>query len=122
MKQYLLLTTACMAILTLSSCSDSKTQTQSKNTMKCGPGKCGANMVSGDGMLAKKQRNILSQMREGDLRKGCVRNAKTTRALYDCVRDPQTGRLSKKCGNDTKSGDMKCGGGMKCGGDMKCGG
>ena len=108
--------------------------------MKCGAGKCGANMFDGNSALAKKKNNILSQMREKDSRKECVKNAATTKEAYNCVRDPNGNKLSKKCGTG-KCGDaepaMKCGAGkcgasmqmdepkeepaMKCGGDMKCG-
>lgn len=122
LRTVILMVTAIFMALLATACSDSKTQTESKSTMKCGAGKCGANMIDGSSALAKKQRNILVQMRDDDPRKSCVLNAETTKALYDCVRDPETGRLSKKCGNDTKcGGGMKCGGSMKCGADMKCG-
>lgn len=83
--------------------------------MKCGAGKCGANMFDGSAALVKKKANITKQMREDDPRRECVADAKTTKAVYDCVRDPESGKLSKKCGNDTNSDNrsMKCGAG-KC--------
>lgn len=92
--------------------------------MKCGAGKCGANMFDGNAALAKKKRNILSQMRENDSRKSCVIAAKSTRAVYECVRDPQNGKLTLKCGSgkcgesmavsQKENTSMKCGAG-KCG-------
>lgn len=85
------------------------------STMKCGAGKCGANMAGSNSVLTKKRRNILSQMREDDSRRDCVTKALNVKALYDCVRDPETGRLSKKCGVVKESGTMKCGAG-KCSG------
>ncbi len=96
--------------------------------MKCGAGKCGANMFDGNAALAKKKRNMLSQMREDDPRKDCVIKAASTRAAYDCVRDPNGKKLTLKCGT-SKCGDgmketrsekapaMKCGAG-KCGSSM----
>jgi len=84
------------------------------NTMKCGAGKCGAGMADGNIVLAKKRRNILSQMRKDDSRRDCVDKAQNTKALYECVRDPEEGRLSTKCGV-MRAGEMKCGAG-KCSG------
>jgi len=88
--------------------------------MKCGAGKCGANMFDGNSALAKKKNNILSQMREKDSRKECVKNAKSTKEAYECVREPNGKNLTKKCGTG-KCGDtqpaMKCGAG-KCGASM----
>lgn len=89
--------------------------------MKCGAGKCGANMFDGNSALIKKKNNILSQMDDKDLRRECVLRAQTTKTLYDCVRDQETGKLrrtnpsvkevenvvpAKKCGAE------KCGGKM----------
>ncbi len=89
--------------------------------MKCGAGKCGANMFDGNTALAKKKNNMLSQMREKDSRKECVKNAKTTKEAYDCVREPNGHKLTTKCGNG-KCGEaepaMKCGDG-KCGASMQ---
>jgi len=104
-------------LLLSTACSDQKTASDvpAAGAMKCGAGKCGANMAGGNAALAKKQQIILSQLREKDPRKPCVLNAKTVKALYDCVRDPETGRLSAKCG-ETKAPAMKCGAG-KCGGN-----
>jgi len=89
--------------------------------MKCGAGKCGANMFDGNSALAKKKNNILSQMRNKDSRKDCVKNAKTTKEAYDCVREPNGKKLTIKCGNGKCGKDepaMKCGEG-KCGASMK---
>ena len=83
--------------------------------MKCGAGKCGANMFDGNSALAKKKKNILGQMKENDTRKDCVIDAKTTKAVYDCIRDEKTNKLTTKCGADKCGGSsMKCGAG-KCG-------
>lgn len=91
--------------------------------MKCGAGKCGANMFDGNAALGKKKKNILSQMRDDDSRKDCVIKAATTKAVYDCVRDPKGKKLTTKCGTgkcgvnaDTPA--MRCGAG-KCGSSMK---
>ena len=106
-------------------CSDKSKKTESTKTslteggMKCGAGKCGASMVDGNTVLAKKKKNILSQMRDTDSRKKCVLSAKTSKSLYNCVRDPKTNRLTTKCGTD-KSGDAKNDITMKCGAG-KCG-
>jgi len=62
--------------------------------MKCGAGKCGSSMVDGSAVLVKKKMNILDQMTKEDKRRDCVLKAKTTKALYNCVRDPETGRLT----------------------------
>jgi len=86
--------------------------------MKCGAGKCGANMFDGSAALVKKKENIIKQMREDDSRRDCVIKASSTKALYDCVRDPKTKKMSKKCGSGkcgatTKEPAMKCGGAMQ---------
>lgn len=75
--------------------------------MKCGAGKCGTNMSDGNSALLKKKKNILTQMSESDSRKDCVLKAKTTKAVYDCVRNAETGMMSLKCGS--KADAMKCG-------------
>lgn len=109
-----------VAALILGGCSSEKEKKKSDVAgMKCGAGKCGANMFDSNKALSKKRKNILAQLRDDDPRKDCVKKAKSTKTLYDCVRNPMTGRLSTKCGssNDTKSGGMKCGEG-KCGASM----
>lgn len=111
-----------MLVLVVSGCSDNKKTKSSAPGMKCGAGKCGANMFDGKGALAKKKQNILKQMREDDPRKGCVLQAHSAKAIYDCIRDPKTKKLTKKCGvgkcgNATEQKampKMKCGSG-KCG-------
>ena len=94
--------------------------------MKCGAGKCGANMFDGNAALVKKKKNVTLQMRDGDPRRECVAKASSTKEVYDCVRDPKTGKMSKKCGvgkcgeamkASAPSSSMKCGAG-KCGADM----
>jgi uncharacterized low-complexity protein len=114
-----------LVILTLSGCGEKKEEKSSAPGMKCGAGKCGANMFDGNSALAKKKKNILSQMRDNDSRKDCVIKASTTKAAYDCVREPGGKKLSMKCGTgkcgtetDRKDAGMKCGAG-KCGDSMK---
>ena len=107
----------------ISACSNEKEAKKSVgSSMKCGAGKCGANMFDGNIALAKKKKNILHQMREEDTRKDCVLKAKTTKAVYDCVRDVKTKKMTLKCGapeitSKSKSA-MKCGAG-KCGTSIK---
>ncbi|MGB5964029.1 MAG: hypothetical protein WBF77_01205 [Sulfurimonadaceae bacterium] len=88
--------------------------------MKCGAGKCGANMFDGNAALVKKKANITAQMREDDPRRDSVFKAATTKEVYDCVRDPKTGKLTKIWRGDVKTGTapMKCGAG-KCGAAMQ---
>ena len=93
-------------IALLSGCSDKeKTKSLTETGMKCGTGKCGANAANGSALLVKKKMNILDQMRKEDKRRECVLKASTTKALYACVRDPKTGRLSTKC--STKNTQVK---------------
>ncbi|QOP46578.1 HvfA family oxazolone/thioamide-modified RiPP metallophore [Sulfurimonas paralvinellae] len=115
-----------MLILLLSACSDEKKSAKSSAPgMKCGAGKCGANMFDGNAALIKKKKNILAQMRKDDPRQECIKKAKSTKETYDCVRDPKTKIMTLKCGNN-KCGavkkepkpTMKCGTG-KCGSSMK---
>ena len=111
-----------LLLLLFTACSDQteKAKGSASSGMKCGAGKCGANMFDGKGALAKKKKNILRQMREEDSRKECVIKAKNTKEAYDCVRSPETKRMSLKCGSEkeqTEIPTMKCGAG-KCGGSM----
>ncbi len=111
-------------------CGDKKEETSSAPGMKCGAGKCGANMFDGNSALAKKKKNILSQMRKDDPRKDCVAKATTTKATYNCVREPGGEKLTMKCGVGKcgagvsvpkvkkKESSMKCGTG-KCGSSMR---
>ncbi|MDQ7043126.1 MAG: hypothetical protein Q9M34_06290 [Sulfurimonas sp.] len=139
-EKLLQLILATLLLGALVGCSDSKDTKKSKTPgMKCGAGKCGANMFDGKGALAKKKKNMLSQMRENDPRKECVIEAKTAKEAYACVKHKETNKMSTKCGTQKcgvgKCGDalkhdkmmkekpakdapaMKCGAG-KCGGDM----
>ena len=105
-----------LIIFTFSGCDDKKEIPKSVGSgMKCGAGKCGANMFDGNSALDKKKKNILSQMREDDTRKECVIGAKSTKEAYDCVRDKETKKMTLKFGLDTtkKEPAMKCGVG-KC--------
>ena len=112
-----ILSLALLSVLILGGCSDSKEARDKKApAMKCGSGKCGANMFDGNSALAKKKKNMLSQMRDDDTRKDCVLSAVSTKALYNCVRDAHTGKLSTKCGvSEVESGKEAV---MKCGADM----
>ena len=103
-----------ITLLVISGCGDKEKRDSNDSApgMKCGAGKCGANMIDGNSALDKKKKNILFQMQEGDKRKDCVIKATTTKGVYDCVRNPTTGKLSLKCGSVQT--DMKCGSG-KCG-------
>ena len=117
---YKLILIPLLLLIGLSGCGEKKEESSAPG-MKCGAGKCGANMFDGNSALAKKKKNILSQMREDDPRKDCVIKANTTKAAYNCVREPGGNKLTMKCGVG------KCGtsanqkdAGMKCGAD-KCG-
>ena len=102
-----------VVLLTFTACSQEKVPKGTQSTqMKCGAGKCGANMFDGNSALTKKKKNILSQMREDDTRKDCVIRAKNTKEAYDCVRSSKTQKMSLKCGGAKTT--MKCGAG-KCG-------
>ena len=108
----------------LTGCSGEKKESITDGGMKCGPGKCGASMVDGSAVMVKKKMNILNQLREDDDRRECVLSAITTKALYNCVRVEETGRLSTKCASDNtiqapkkEVSEMKCEAG-KCGSTM----
>ncbi len=107
-----------LLLVMISGCNDrddsAKASSAAESGMKCGSGKCGAGMFDGNAALAKKKANIIVQMREDDTRRDCVTQAKNTKTLYDCVRDPQSGQLTKKCGAMQEDETMKCGAG-KCG-------
>ncbi|AKF24627.1 hypothetical protein YH65_03910 [Sulfurovum lithotrophicum] len=96
------------AILLLTGCSDKeKNKSLTEGGMKCGAGKCGSSMVDGSAVLVKKKMNILDQIKKEDKRRDCVLKAKTTKALYNCVRDPETGRLTIRENNKTESFENK---------------
>ncbi len=118
----------------ITGCSDKeKEKSLTEGGMKCGAGKCGASMVDGSAVLVKKKLNILNQMDKKDPRRDCVLKSKSTKALYNCVRDPNTGRLTitpkeknsttftnnisteKKAPKKEKNTQMKCQAG-KCSG------
>ena len=104
--------------LFLLSCSNQQEE-QSAPGMKCGAGKCGANMFDGNSAMDKKKKNILRQMKDDDTRKDCVINASSTKEVYNCVREPKGKKLTTKCGTETQeSSKMKCGAG-KCGASMQ---
>ncbi len=113
------LRTLCTIIFTialLSGCNQKEDkESLTEGGMKCGPGKCGASMVDGSAVLVKKKMNILKQLKEDDSRRDCVLKATSTKALYNCVRVTETGRLSTKCAADnTKKAPKKEVSTMKC--------
>jgi len=88
--------------LLLTACSDKeKTKSLTESGMKCGSGKCGSSMANGSALLLKKKMNILDQLKEEDKRRECVLKAKTSKILYNCVRDLESGRLSIKDRSET---------------------
>jgi len=113
-----------LLVLGTAGCGERKEQSSAPE-MKCGAGKCGANMFDGNSALAKKKKNMLLQMREDDPRKECVIAAKSTKEAYDCVREPNGKKLTMKCGvgkcgsekDRAKEPEMKCSTG-KCGANM----
>ena len=129
MKLLLTFITALLLVLS-TGCNNRDDTTKESNPaaggMKCGAGKCGANMFDGNAALVKKKKNVTIQMRDDDPRRDCVAKASTTKEVYDCVRDRKTGKMSIKCGvgkcgeamkASEKSSSMKCGAG-KCGSSM----
>ncbi|RUM72062.1 MAG: hypothetical protein DSZ08_01750 [Sulfurovum sp.] len=115
-KQIMIIGVLFLAIL--SGCDNKeKTKSITEGGMKCGAGKCGASMANGSALLVKKKMNIIDQMDKNDSRRDCVLKAKTTKALYACVRVTETGRMSTKCSTDKtkpkvtpkkESGSVKC--------------
>ena len=96
-----IITISVLSLALLAGCSDKeKTKSLTESGMKCGAGKCGASMANGSALLVKKKMNILNQMDKKDNRRECVLKAKTTKAVYNCVRVSKTGRLSTKCATD----------------------
>ena len=123
MRLILVFMTTLLLVFGISACSDRddspKEESAAVGGMKCGAGKCGANMFDGNAALVKKKANITAQMKEDDLRRDCVFKAATTQEAYDCVRDAETGKLTKIWSGDVKSSKpMKCGAG-KCGAAMQ---
>ncbi len=124
-----------LSILTLllTGCTDKdEKKSLTEGGMKCGAGKCGSSMVDGSAVLVKKKMNIVDQLSKEDKRRDCVLKAKTTKTLYNCVRDPETGRLTiddksntfkalekqkteKKAPKKEEKAEMKCAAG-KCSG------
>lgn len=95
MKTIKIILLSSLLLLLLSACSERKEEKSSAPGMKCGAGKCGANMFDGNAAVAKKKANIIKQMQENDPRRDCVAYAQITKEVYNCVRDPKTGKLSK---------------------------
>ena len=128
MRQQLFIISITTLTLLLTGCTDKdEKKSLTEGGMKCGAGKCGSSMVDGSAVLVKKKVNILDQLEKSDGRRDCVLKAKTTKALYNCVRDPETGRLTiqdssktfkaveKKALKKEEKSKMKCAAG-KCSG------
>ncbi len=126
MKKTILSLSLLTITLLFTACSDKdKDKSLTEGGMKCGAGKCGSSMVDGSAVLVKKKMNILDQIGKKDKRRDCVLKAKTTKALFNCVRDPNTGRLTikdssdafvavkKKAAKKENNSSMKCAAG-KC--------
>lgn len=120
MKFKLLIFLAVLTLLLLNGCEKKEAKKESAAGMKCGAGKCGANMFDGNLALDKKKKNILSQMRDDDTRKDCVINAPSTKSLYNCIREKDGKKLTTKCGSSKPKPTMKNDGAMKCAAG-KCG-
>ena len=93
MKQKITITIIALALLTNCINQEKKEKSLTEGGMKCGAGKCGSSMVDGSSLLSQKKKEILDQIKKEDKRKDCVLKAKTTKTLYDCIRDEKTGRL-----------------------------
>ncbi len=72
------------ALLFLSGCKDKKQS--SKTNMKCGAGKCGANMSESSTRLEKRRIKILKQMKSSDEAQECVKGASSMKELYGCLK------------------------------------
>jgi len=109
MKKIVLISSLLTITLLVTGCTDKdKDRSLTEGGMKCGAGKCGSSMVDGSAVLVKKKVNILDQLKKDDQRRDCVLKAKTTKALYNCVRDPKTGRLTIQDSDKTfKAVEMK---------------
>lgn len=57
-----LLTLSAFVLFMNACCDEKKVAKSSAPSMKCGAGKCEANMFDGNGALVKKKKNILAQM------------------------------------------------------------
>ena len=99
MKKVLLFFFVVSVVLGVGGCGRDSGGDGKSSTMKRGSGKCGANMTDSESVLEKKRADITGQMREDDPRRGCVVKAQNTETLYDCIRDPETGKLTTSFGD-----------------------
>ncbi|MBU1642404.1 hypothetical protein KKE54_03505 [bacterium] len=98
MKKVLLFVFVVSVVFVVGGCSRDSGGHGKSNTMKCGAGKCGAKMIDRESALEKKRADITAQMREDDPRRGCVVKAQSIEILYNCIRDPKTGKLTMEFG------------------------
>ena len=119
-----------LVLIFLSGCAKKERDELKSDGMKCGAGKCGVSMASGNSALEKKRITVLKQMRKDDPRESCVLKASDMVSLMECLRDPKTNRISTKCQAKQIETKMKCEAGkcesgkqteMKCA-PGKCGG
>lgn len=123
MKKIVNITILTIALLSTGCIGNDKEESVTAGGMKCGAGKCGVSMMDGSTILVEKKMNFLDQLRKDDNRRECVLNAKTTKEIFNCVRDENTNRITTKC--DSKNSPiepsnipaMKCAPG-KCGSNM----
>ena len=114
---------ATVALIALGGCGKKEKEELQSDGMKCGAGKCGISMASGNSALEKKRIAILKQMRKDDPREACVLNAPDTKTLMECLRDPKTNRITTKCQAKQIETKMKCEAGKCESGkqtEMKC--
>ena len=98
MKNVVLFVFVVSIVLGVGGCGRDSGGYEKSSSMKCGSGKCGANMIDSESVLEKKRADITGQMSKDDPRRGCVVKAQSIEILYDCIRDPKTGKLTTKFG------------------------
>ncbi len=99
MKKAVLFVFVVSVVLGVGGCGRDSGDHGKSSAMKCGAGKCGANMIDSESVLEKKRADITEQMSKDDPRRGCVIKAQSIEILHDCIRDPKTGKLTTKFGD-----------------------